>query len=144
MGTRWISTRSNGSTLRSSDREHAGDRRRSSPAKLPLLVHCLRLAEFRQALQLAFLRTGDLLKVLDQDTIQLLMQGHNLDFGLEIDLIIEASRNAVPSRLSILRHQNDWSLRGGNHREDQIEKDVRVRIERLMGPRQNDSVENNP
>jgi hypothetical protein len=30
------------------------------------------------------------------------MQSHDLDFGLEVDLIIEASSNAIPGRLPIL------------------------------------------
>lgn len=44
----------------------------------------MRFAKLRQTKQLILLRPGDLLKILDQDVVHLLMQGHDLDFGLKL------------------------------------------------------------
>ena len=50
-------------------------------------------------------------------------------------------RQSVFGGLAVLRHHDDRRLNGGQHRQEQVEQDVRVRIETA---RQHDGVQNYP
>src|SRR4051794_3592384 len=58
--------------------------------------------------------------------INLLMQELDLEFGLDIDLIIILGRLAINVLLSILAHHDEGCRIGGLERERQIEQNKRV------------------
>src|SRR5207237_7896633 len=51
----------------------------------------------------------------------------------EIDLVIVFRAQAIASLGPVLAHHNDWRLDGGQTRENQIEKNERIRIEGFGG-----------
>ena len=63
--------------------------------------------------------------------VELLVQGHDLDLGLEVDLVVMRGVESVALALPVLRHHDDRRLQGGNHRQDKVEEDERVGVEAL-------------
>ena len=50
------------------------------------------------------------------------------DLRLEIDFVVGLGADPVPRLLSVLAHQDDRSLHGGDARENQVEQDKGVRV----------------
>lgn len=67
-----------------------------------------------------------------QQMVYLLVQLTNFDFCLQVDLIIVFGPQAVFSLLAVLAHHDNWRLNGGEAGEDEIEKNVRIRIKGLF------------
>ncbi|QTK78493.1 hypothetical protein AT6N2_C0620 [Agrobacterium tumefaciens] len=74
--------------------------------------------------------------------IDLLVQGKDLELGLQVHLIVLCGLEAVAGCLPVLRHHDDRCLNGGKHGQKQVEKDERVGIERAR--RQYDCVDQRP
>ena len=88
----------------------------------PALLHDfeLQLLYFRQPLPL----------LVDQ-VIDFFVQMPDLELGLEVDLVVVERAQAILRLQPLLAHHDDGCLDGGEARQDQVEQDERIRIERL-------------
>jgi hypothetical protein len=48
--------------------------------------------------------------MLEANSIELVVQCHDLNLSLKVDFVIQAGGHSVPGRLPILRHQDHWRL----------------------------------
>ncbi len=69
------------------------------------------------------------LETLEANSIELVVQGHDLEFRLQVDLVVQSRGQPVPGGLTVLGHQDDRRLERGDHRQDQVEEDERIGIE---------------
>ena len=63
--------------------------------------------------------------------VELLVQRHDFDLGLEVHLIVVAGIDAVALGLAVLRHHDDRRLKCGIIDRIEVEEDVGVGIERV-------------
>ena len=61
--------------------------------------------------------------------VEFFMQRHDLDLGLQIDLIVVGGVDAVAFGLAVLRHHDHRRLQGGDHRQHEVEEDEGVGVE---------------
>src|SRR3954453_6046473 len=52
--------------------------------------------------------------MLDTDAIELVVQGHDLNLRLQIDLVVKARSQPVPCCLAVLRHENNGRLQSSD------------------------------
>src|SRR3984893_15994017 len=100
--------------------------------------------ELGQQLELLPLRPQQLIEVLAEDPVELLMQLDDLDLGLQVDLVIQASGQTIARRLAVLGHQDDRRLQRGQHGKNKVEEDIGVGIEWFDLPCPDDAVESGP
>ena len=72
------------------------------------------------------------------------MQRQNLQLGLQVDFVIVLGGQPVFGRVAVLGHHDDRGLQGRQHGQNEVEKNVRIGIERFTQPRQNDRVQRYP
>ncbi len=61
--------------------------------------------------------------------VELFMQRHDLDLGLQVDLVVVRRVEAVAFGLPVLRHHDHRRLHGGQHRQDEVEENIGVGVE---------------
>jgi len=100
------------------------------------------LADFFQQFDLYLLNFEEPVVLLSQKMIDFLVQVPNLEFGLEIDLVIILRSQSIASFRAVLAHHNDGRLQCSQTGEDEIKENKRVGIERARGEK--DSVDDDP
>lgn len=82
--------------------------------------------------------------MVDADAIHFLVQRHDFELGLEIDFVIEIGGEPISHGLPVLRHQDNRRLHGGDHGQDQIEKNIGIGVERLAKSPKNHGIGPDP
>ena len=82
-----------------------------------------------QALDLVLLPQNQVAQILFAQPINLIMQRHDLDLGLEVDLVVMRGDLAILGSLPVLAHHDHGRLNGGEHGQHQIEEDEGIRVE---------------
>ena len=100
------------------------------------------LADFFQQFYLYLLNFEEAIVLLSQEMIDFLVQVPNLEFGLEIDLVIILRSQSIASFRAVLTHHDHGCLQRGQAGEDEIKENERVGIERARGEK--DSVNDDP
>ncbi len=72
------------------------------------------------------------------------MQAQDLEFGLQVHLVIVSSVKAILHRLPILRHQDDRRLNSREHGKEEIQQNKRIRIKRSATMGEEKAIEQNP
>ena len=91
------------------------------------------LADFFQQFDLNLLNFEDAIVLVSQEMIDFLVQVPNLEFGLEIDLVIILRLESIASFRAVLAHHNGGRLQCSQAGEDEIKENKRVGIERARG-----------
>ena len=78
------------------------------------------------------------------DNMQAFVHMSNGQFCTHIHLVVDFRFEAVTRRLAILRHHQNRGLYGREHRQNQIEKNVGIRIESRVAWTENFGIEDCP
>jgi len=100
------------------------------------------LADFFQQFDLYLLNFEETIVLLSQEMIDFLVQVPNLEFGLEIDLVIVLRPQTIARFRAVLAHHDDGRLQRGQAGENEIEENKWVGIERARG--EYDPVDDDP
>ena len=84
--------------------------------------------------ELHLLDLGQSLELLRDQVVDLLVQLPDFEFGLEVDLIVVERAQPVLRLLPLLAHHDDRRLDRGDGRQDQIEQDEGIAVERAARP----------
>jgi hypothetical protein len=70
---------------------------------------------------------------LSLEAVHLVVQSCDLRFTFQVDLIVHRCSEAVLRGLTVLAHHDDGRLHSGDHRQEQVQEDIRIRIEGVGG-----------
>ena len=71
-----------------------------------------------------------LLPLVEEKMVYLPVQLVNLHLGVQVNLVIVLGMQPVPRLLPVLAHDNKRGLDRSESREDEVEEDIGVRVER--------------
>jgi hypothetical protein len=95
-------------------------------------------------LDLFLLHRYQLHPLLFAQRVDLLMQCQDFQLGFQVDFVIVFGGHPVFGRIAVLGHHNDRGLQSSQHGQDEIEKNLGIRIEGFAPPRQNYGIEHDP